>query len=112
MNTKHLLGSLGLLCAATVAAPVFAEVGIRDGADQFSEFKSAKTRADVQTDLRNANGQGTSVTVRDGDEAKSGAYGVAGSRYSMRTRDEVRADLKNPGMRSRHDIHDNLYFGD
>ncbi len=112
MNTTHLLGSLGLLCAATAASPIFAEVGIRDGADQFGEFKSARTRADVQTELRNANGEGTSVTVRDGDEKRAGAYGVAGSRYSIRTRDEVRSELKESGMRSRHDIRDKLYFGD
>jgi hypothetical protein len=112
MRTKHLLGSLGLFCAAVAAGPAFAEVGIRDGADQFTDFTSSRTRADVQSELRDANGQGTSVTMRDGDDAHSGAYGVAGSRYSMRTREEVRGELANSDTQPQGTIRDGLYFGD
>ena len=112
MNTKRLLGPLGLCCAIITAGSAFAEVGIRDGADQFSEFKSSRSRADVHSELNSANGQGTSVTMRDGEDSTLGAYGVAGSRYSMRTREETRAELTNAGTQTRGSIRDALYFGD
>ena len=112
MNTKLLLGSAGLLCAAAVAGPAFAEAGIRDGADQFSNFNSTKTRADVQRDLALAKGEGTSVSIRDGDDMKTkGAYGVAGSRYSGLTREEVNAELANSRKGPQRDYRDSIYFG-
>ncbi|OGB25103.1 MAG: hypothetical protein A3I66_23020 [Burkholderiales bacterium RIFCSPLOWO2_02_FULL_57_36] len=113
MDMKHLLGSVGLLCAAATAGSVFAEVGIRDGADPFSNFTSTRTRADVQSELGNAKGQGTAITMRDGDEEKNlGAYGVAGSRYSTLTREEVRSELARSGRHPQGDRRDSLYFGD
>lgn len=112
MNTKLLLGSAGLLCAAVVAGPAFAEAGIRDGADQFSNFSSTRTRADVHNDLARAKGEGTSVSIRDGDDMKTeGAYGVAGSRYSGLTREEVNAELANSRKGPRQDFRDSIYFG-
>jgi hypothetical protein len=110
MKTKRLFGALALLSAAAVASPAFAEAGIRDGADMFSDFTSTKARSEVQRDLTGAKGQGTSVSVRDGEDAGPGAYGVAGSRYSMRTRDEIKGELANSSTKP-HDP-GSLYFGD
>jgi hypothetical protein len=112
MNTKHLLGSVGILCAAVVAGPAFAEAGIRDGADQFSNFNSTRTRADVQAEHANAKGEGTSVSMRDGEDKKTeGAYGVAGSRYSGLTREEVNTELTNSRKGPQRDYRDSIYFG-
>lgn len=110
MNTKRLYGALALLSAAAVASPAFAEAGIRDGADLFNNFTSTKTRSDVQRELAGAKGQGISVSQRDGEDAGPGAYGVAGSRYSIRTREEVRTELTNSPTKPHGP--GSLYFGD
>lgn len=112
MNTRHLLGSVGLVCTTVIAGSAFAEVGIRDGADQFSDFRSTATRAEVQRDLYNAKGQGTSISMRDGDDKLQGAHGVAGSRYSALTREEVQAELANSHNQPQGNRLDSLYFGD
>ena len=112
MNTKHLIGSVGLICAVVASGSVYAEVGIRDGADHFTNLDLTKSRAEVQSGLRNSRGEGTSISMRDGDDSMTtGAYGVAGSRYSRLTREEVKADLENARKAPRGDWVDSLYFG-
>jgi hypothetical protein len=118
MKTRHLIGSLAALAAITAAGSALADLpGIRDGADQFSGFKSNTTRADVQDELRRARADGLAATTRiDGDESDIGAHGVAGSRYSsMRTRDDVRSELKDQSWShspNTPNMPGSLYFGD
>jgi len=72
-------------------------VGLIDGQDHFSNFKSTKSRAEVRSELDAARSQGL-LSRGDADASTvmapaSGAHGVPGSRYSGRTREEVRAEL-------------------
>ena len=113
MDTKHLLGSAGLICAVVAAGPAFAEAGIRDGADHFSNLELTRTRADVHREFIDSKGEGTSVSMRDGDEERNlGAYGVAGSRYSRLTRAEVQSELAQSRGPTPGDRTGSIYFGD
>src|SRR3712207_1005630 len=88
------------VASATLAmtGTCIAEVGILDGADPWSGFKSNRSRADVQAEYADAKTQGL---LERGDAERwlpesrmdIGARGPAGSRYSARTRGEVRSEL-------------------
>ena len=113
MNTKYLLGSVGIACATILTGSALAEVTTRDGADQFADFRSSITRADVRSEFARSNGEGTSVSMRDGEDAKApGARGVAGSRYSGLTREEIRTELANSRRQAPGDRLGSIYFGD
>lgn len=97
MKTSQWITRLVASAAVAVGAPAFADVGLMDGQDQFSSFKSTKSRAEVRSELDSARSQGV-LSRGDADtaterESAMGARGVAGSRYSGRTREEVRAEL-------------------
>jgi hypothetical protein len=117
MNAKHVIGTMGFLCA-TIAGSAFAGGGTYGSTNQsgelrtFDEPRLTLARSDVQAELRKASGQGTSASIRDGEDATApGAHGVAGSRYSMMTREEVRTGFSGDTSH-RGSIRDTIYFGD
>lgn len=117
MNAKHVAGTMGFLCA-TIAGSAFAGAIAYGGTNQsgelrtFDEPRLTLSRSEVQAELRKDSGQGTSVSMRDGEDATApGAYGVAGARYSVITKEEVRAGLSGDTSH-RGSIRDPIYFGD
>ncbi len=100
--------------AAVIAVSGIATMGLAV-ADASSRFdapvaSSSKTRAEVLTELNQARADGLLKTHGDRDDlsilelTRTGAAGVAGSRFSGRTRAEVRAEAiehmktYNPGL--------------
>jgi len=78
------------VAAVAVGAPAFADVGLIDGQDHFSNFKSTKSRAEVRSELDAARSQGL-LSRGDADAPTvmaiaRGAHGVAGSRSYGRSR--------------------------
>jgi len=89
MKTAQLIGSSFALCAMSAAFTAYA-VGIQDGADQFPGFTSAKTAADVRSELVEAKARGlSSVCSRDGDENSLKDF------HSTKTHASVRDELKD-----------------
>lgn len=85
MKSTSTIKSLAALAMLATAGFASADVGTRDGSDQFSDFRSSRTRAEVQDEIMNGGSQGAAESSRiTSDEANTGAYGVAGSRYSSR----------------------------
>lgn len=91
------------LIAVVIALSAFATGGLAF-ADQRSEdpiASSSKSRAEVMAEFEKARAEGMLMQEggRDDLNAWTGAHGVAGSRYSSLTREEVRAEtiehLKN-----------------
>jgi len=115
MKTSQWITRLAACAAVAVGAPAFADVGLMDGQDQFgSNIQSTKSRAEVRSELDAARSQGvlshgdtdTSVMM---ESSPIGARGVAGSRYSERTRDEVRAELEEASRMNRDNPRDDIY---
>lgn len=98
MNTFQSIIRLVTSAVIAVSGSAFADVGMQDGADSFKDFKSTKSRAEVRGELDAARQQGllndgNSQYSSHGREANTGVRGPAGSRYSVRTREEVQAEL-------------------
>lgn len=101
-----------LLMAAVIALSATATVGstFADSPSEGLSAVSTKTRAEVRAELEEARAQGLLMDsgersfINQWARPEMGAMGVAGSRYSGRTREEVRAEaidyLKNykPGL--------------
>ncbi len=89
-----------LLMAAVIALSGIATVGttFADSPSGEPTAISTKTRAEVKAELEQARSEG--LLMNSGEHgfrdewsgSKTGAMGVAGSRYSSRTREEVRAE--------------------
>ncbi|MDB5821317.1 MAG: hypothetical protein JWR21_21 [Herminiimonas sp.] len=106
MKTAAVIRSLAVLAILASAGSASAEVGMRDGSDQFSGFTSSRTRAEVQDEISNGRSQGGSESNRiTRDEANIGAYGAAGSRYSSRP------ESKDVGVGRPPWNSSNIYFG-
>lgn len=113
MKTSHWITRLVASAAVAVGAPAFADVGLMDGQDQFGSFTSTKSRAEVRSEIDAARSQGL-LSRGDADtspvmESAIGARGVAGSRYSGRTREEVRAELDEYNRMHRGDPRGDIY---
>lgn len=100
MKTSQWIARIFASAALVASGSTFADVGMADGADSFKDFQSTKSRADVATELGAAKSQGL-LSHGDVDTwalsrtpADIGARGPAGSRYTGRTREEVRAELQ------------------
>lgn len=86
-----------LMMAAVIAFAAMATVGstFADRPSDDAVPMSTKTRAEVQAELEQARAAGLLMNAGDrySDEwSRPGAQGVAGSRYSGRTREEVKAE--------------------
>lgn len=98
MKTSHAMTRCLAGVALALSGSAFGDVGMLDGADSFTDFKSSKSRAEVRGELDAARQQGL-LTNRNtnidspGSEASVGARGPAGSRYTARTREEVQQEL-------------------
>jgi hypothetical protein len=107
MKTTAVMKSLAALAMLMTAGSASAEVGARDGSDQFSGFTSSRTRAEVQDEISNMRRQDASENNQlNGDKAPVGVYGVAGSRYSSRPESKEVGGSRPPWNSS------NIYFGD
>lgn len=109
MKTKHWITRLVALSAMASAGLAFADVGVRDGEDPFRDFKSTKSRAEVRAERDAA--RAPAATASDPRAANIGARGVPGSRYSGRTREEVREELRQYREIQKPYSPDDLYFG-
>lgn len=113
MSTKHWITKLAAFSVMASASLAFAEVGMRDGEDFFRDFKSTKSRAEVRAELEAARAQSTPRSDRvSASQADIGARGVAGSRYSTRTREEVRQELQQHRQAFQPNSPNDIYFGD
>lgn len=97
MKTSQWITTLVAVTAIGASGAALADVGMRDGEDSFRNFSPAKSRAEVRSELDTARTQGL-LSRGDADtwadsETRIGPRGPAGSRYSARTRDEVREEL-------------------
>jgi hypothetical protein len=107
METTSVIKSLAVMAMLATAAAVSAEVGVKDGTDQFSGFTSSRTRAEVQDEIGNARTQGDTESNRmNGGKEEIGAYGASGSRFSSRP-ERVEVDASRRPLNST-----NIYFGD
>lgn len=91
MKTRLFIAAVIALSAMAVAGPSFAD---HDASSNAPVAVSTKPRAEVRAELEQARAAG--LLMNQGDHAGfynewSGAHGVAGSRYSGLTRDEVKA---------------------
>lgn len=91
MKTRPLIAAVIALSAIAFVGPTFA-----DRASEEPVASSTKSRAEVRAELEQARKDGLLMHFGDGryiDEwSRPGAHGVAGSRYSGLTREEVRAE--------------------
>ena len=107
----------GLTAAAALAASgvCIADVGIADGKDHFTDFRSSKTRAEVQQEYRDARSQGTlqrgEFWTPETASSDIGSRGPAGARYRERTREDVMEELRQ--YKQTHNPNDtrDIYFG-
>ncbi|MGV3654507.1 MAG: DUF4148 domain-containing protein [Noviherbaspirillum sp.] len=85
--------------------------GINDADNFFQDFKSTRSRAEVQQDASQARAQYEQRLTGHGEErrAESGVYGPAGSRYSMPEDESSSAGYNSPQMDR---VYKDLYFGD
>ncbi|KRB72538.1 DUF4148 domain-containing protein [Noviherbaspirillum sp. Root189] len=112
MNTSYSKFTLPAVFAMIAASHVHADVGILDGADSFRDFQSTKSRAEVRSELENDRTQAYPVTDGTGfRDANIGAHGVAGSRYSTKTREEVNSELREYKQLHQSDSPNDIYFG-
>jgi hypothetical protein len=112
MKIGSVMGAVGAMCLAGVMGSTFAATSMRDGEDQFAGFNSTKTTSEVQRELIDAKAEGVdAASLRDGN-TDIGAHGMAGSRYSSRTRDEIQSEVGSRTDMSGGDPTKNLYFGD
>lgn len=108
MKTRQWICRITALSTLAVAGVAVAEVGMRDGEDFFRDFKSTKSRAEVRAELDAARAPQSA----QGSDRISGARGVPGSRYSGKTREEVREELIQHRKTVNQNSPDYLYFGD
>lgn len=112
MNTSYLKLTLPAALAMLAASQAYADVGILDGADSFRDFQSTKSRAEVRSELKDNRTQAYPVTDGTGfRDLNIGAHGVAGSRYSTRTRDEVKSELREYKQMHQPNSPNDIYFG-
>jgi hypothetical protein len=98
------------LCTVTAVGSAFAAAGYTHPTEGYVPSRS---RAEVVSELRDAYFAGSSGTsMRDGDDSNVGARGPAGKRYSMRTREEVQAELADWKKSDAAAFQKSLYFGD
>lgn len=99
MKTRQLIAAVIALSAIATVGSTFA-----DSSSEGPVAVSTKTRAEVRAELEQARAAGLLPTEYGYEDEwrrphKEGAMGVAGSRYTGRTREEVRAEaieyLKN-----------------
>lgn len=114
MKTFQSITRLVAGAAIAVSGSAFAEVGMLDGADTFKDFKSTKSRAEVRGELdapayRGSLTDGNSEFSSQGRDANIGARGPAGSRYSVRTREEIQADLADDRRMHRENASGAIY---
>lgn len=112
MKTSQWIFRITTLSAMAVSGMAVADVGMRDGEDFFRDFQSTKSRAEVRAELEAARAQpgsgGERITAGRTD---SGVRGMPGSRYSGRTRDEVRDELIQHRKTDNPYSPSYLYFG-
>ena len=112
MKTSYLKLTLTAAFAMIATSHVHADVGILDGADSFRDFQSTKSRAEVRSELENDRAQAYPVTDGTGfRDVNIGAHGVAGSRYSTKTREEVNSELREYKRMHQPNSPDDIYFG-
>ena len=94
MKTRLLIAAAIALSAITTVGSAFA-----DRPDEEPAAVSTKTRAEVRAELEQARAEGLLMHSGEHDGLRAewgrsgmGAAGVAGSRYSGRTREEVKAE--------------------
>lgn len=106
MKTTRCISRITALSVLAVSGIAVADVGMRDGEDFFRDFKSTKSRAEVRAEMEPARAPSTMTSSGD-----SGVKGVSGSRYSGKTREEVRDELIQ--HRKTHDPYSpkDIYFG-
>lgn len=114
MKTSQWITRLAACAAVSIGVPALADVGQMDGQDQFRDFESTKSRAEVRSELNSARARGMLShgdvdTTSAMDAAPAGARGVAGSRYSQRTREEVRAELEESKRLGRDSQRSDIY---
>lgn len=109
MKTTRCISRITALSILAVSGVAVADVGMRDGEDFFRDFKSTKSRAEVQAEMRGPSNLNSDRVSADSQD--SGVRGVSGSRYSGKTREEVREELIQ--HRKTHDPYSpkDLYFG-
>ena len=104
-----------VLIAAAIALSAMATVGstFADRPSDEPVAVSTKSRAEVRAELDQARAEGLLMNTGEGtysDEwARSGAHGVAGSRYSGRTREEVKSEAME--YMKTHDSHSDAMYG-
>ena len=93
MKTRQLIAAVIALSAIATVGSTFA-----DSPSDIPTAVSTKTRAEVRSELEQARAagllmmQGDRPYINEWARPDMGAMGVAGSRYSGRTREEVRAE--------------------
>lgn len=117
MKASHRTALLAATAAFTASGMCIADVGMADGKDFFTDFKSTKTRAQVQQEYLDARAQGTLSRGDTGLEnagtssVDMGPRGPAGSRYQGRTREEVMQELREYRQTYKPNDPKDIYFG-
>jgi hypothetical protein len=117
MKASKWTAGLAAAVALSASGVCIADVGIMDGKDSFTDFRSSKTRAEVQQELLDAKDQGllprggADSWNRDSSSADIGARGPAGSRYQARTREEVMDELRVHRLTHNPSNPSDIYFG-
>jgi len=112
MNTMRCISRITALSVLAVSGIAVADVGMRDGEDFFRDFKSTKSRAEVRSELDSARSTMSVNSDRVSAEGRdSGVRGVPGSRYSGKTREEVRDELIQHRKTHHPDPTKDIYFG-
>ncbi|WP_420474559.1 DUF4148 domain-containing protein [Noviherbaspirillum sp. ST9] len=106
MKTTRCISRITAISVLAVSGVAVAEVGMRDGEDFFRDFKSLKSRAEVRAELEPARAPST-MTSSGG----SGVMGVSGSRYTGKSRDEVREELIQHRKTYEPNSPKDIYFG-
>lgn len=113
MNTTRCISRITALSVLAVSGIAVADVGLGDADKSFRDFKSTKSRAEVQAEMKSAGPSSSLNSDRISAEGRdSGVYGVPGSRYSGKTREEVREELiQHQKTYQPNSPSDNIYFG-
>ena len=112
MKTTRCIARITALSVIAVSGIAVADVVMRYGEDFFRDFKSTKSRAEVRAELESTRTPTNVNSNRISEETwDSGVRGMPGSRYSGKTRQEVRDELIQ--YRKTHDPNSpqDLYFG-
>ena len=101
-------GAVSALAWGTASAEL---PGINDAENFFQDFRSTRSRAEVQQDVSQARGQYEQQMMGRGEEGRteSGVYGSAGSRYSMP--DDASGTTRHNSQQMDR-LYKDLYFGD